>query len=121
MQNKRKIHFLDSTNIILSVKNAFTKTTYKYCKESVEKRESLTYVLASIQLKLFLWGRGLTPSLPLIPMSNFSFTHLYFKMCLERFLNDPTTPLRASFTVPPPPRALHPPCLPPQKILIIHQ
>ena len=58
MLNKRKIHFLDSTNIILSVENAFTKTAYKYCKESVEKRESLTYVLATIQLKLFLWGRG---------------------------------------------------------------
>ena len=58
MLNKGKIHFLDSTNIILSVENEFTKTTYKYCKESLEKRESLTYFLASIQLKLFLWGKG---------------------------------------------------------------
>ena len=116
MLNKGKIHFLDSTNIILSVENAFTKTTYKYCKESLEKRESLTYFLASIQLKLFLWEEGLTPSLPLQPTSNFSYTHLYFKMFMERFLNDPTTSSLFYCS----PHSIHHVC-PLKKILIIWQ
>ena len=74
-------------------------------------RESLTYVFASIQLKLFLWSRGRgadtlsTPS----PYKQFSFTHLYFKMFLERFLNGPTIPLQASFTVTPIPSTMSAP------------
>ena len=70
-------------------------------------------------IKLFRGAGVVTPPSP--PRTTFAFTHLPFKMFLERSLNDPHPhhPTSSIFHCYPPP---HPPPLPspPQKILIIH-
>ena len=57
---------------------------------------------------------------PFLPTSNFSFTHLYFKMLLERFLNDPTPNHLISSLFYCHPHPICHPC-PTPKILIIQQ
>ena len=73
-------------------------------------------------IKIFRGGAGVvTPSKPPPPYEQLLPLPIpYFKMFLERSLNDPpppTTPLQASFTATPHP--IHHP-FPPLKILIIH-
>ena len=73
------------------------------------------------RIKIFRGGAGVvTPSKPPPPYEQLlSLPTPYFKMFLERSLNDPHTPLQAPFTATPLP-IHHPFPPPPLKILIIH-
>ena len=69
---------------------------------TVSEQDVPTPILKSVRLK-FSGGAGVvTPSKPPSPYEQlFPLPTPYFKMFLERSLNDPTTPLQAPFTATP--------------------
>ena len=102
---QKKNTSLDSTNIMHSLQ--------KMCLPkqliSTERETSESYLC-------FGWH----PLYPFLPISNFSFTQLYFKMFLERFLNDPHPPHRISSLFYCYPHSICHPC-PTPKVLIFQQ